>query len=86
MSKLTAGRSEDYTTKCLIDYDYYIKYYNIAAMDLSHQTVLDTDPKTIQQIEFIYETADNITVNILTVLEKEKVTTLEFSKGTVKVY
>ena len=83
--KLTTGRSEEYTTGCLIDYDYYIKDCNIAAMDLSHQAVLNSDPKAIQQIEFIYKLAVNVRGDILTVLEKEKVT-LEFSKGTVKVY
>ena len=46
--KLTTGRSEDYSTGCLIDYDYYIKDFNIAATDLSHQSVLDSYPKVIQ--------------------------------------
>ena len=86
MLKLTTGRSEDYTTGCLIDYDYYIKDYNIAAIDLSHQAVLSTDLKTIQQIEFVYKLSNEVNADILTVLEKEKVTILEFSKGTVKVY
>ena len=84
--KLTPGRSEDYTTGCLIDYDYYLKDYNIAAMDLSHQAVLTTDPKTIQQIEFMYKLDANLSADILTVSEKEKQTKLEFSRGTVKVY
>ena len=48
MLKLTTARSEDYSTGCLIDYDYYIKDFNIAATDLSHQSVLDSDPKVIQ--------------------------------------
>ena len=46
--KMTPGRSEDYSTGHLLDYDYYIK-------DLSHQAVLDSDPKTNQQIEFVYK-------------------------------
>ena len=36
--KMTTGRSEDYSTGCLLDYHYYI---NIVGIDLSHQTVLD---------------------------------------------
>ena len=53
--KLTTGRSEDYSTKCLIDYDWYLKDFNIAAINLSHQSVLNSDPKVIQKIEFVYK-------------------------------
>ena len=50
------------------------------------QSILDSDPKAIQQIEFSCKLADNSNVQILTVLEKEKETVLAFNKGTVKVY
>ena len=46
--KMTTGRSEDYSTGCLLDYDYYLKDFNIAAIDYSHQAVLDSDPKVNQ--------------------------------------
>ena len=46
--KMTTGRSEDYSTGCLLDYDYYLKDFNIVGIDLSHQAVLDSDPKTNQ--------------------------------------
>ena len=65
------GKSEDYTTVCLIDYDYYIKGWNIAAADLSHQAVLDSDPKATQQIEFIYIIGEDTTEQIFSVLEKK---------------
>ena len=42
--KMTTGRSEDYSTGCLLDYDYYLKDFNIVGIDLSHQAVLDSDP------------------------------------------
>ena len=84
--KLTTEKSEDYITGCLVDYDYYMKDYNIAAVDLSHQAVLDSDPKAIQQIKFIYKIGLDLRAQILTVLEKEKEIVLEFSKRTVKVY
>ena len=86
---MTTGRSEDYSTGCLLDYDYYIKDFNIVGIDLSHQAVLDSDPKVNQQIEFVYKlrSGDNaINYGLLTVLEKEKQTVLKFSEGTVKVY
>ena len=86
MLKLAIGKSEDFATGCLIDYDYYVKDYNIAAVDLSHQAVLDSDPKAIQQIEFVYKIDRELRAQISTVLEKEKEPILEFSKGTVKVF
>ena len=86
--KMTTGRSEDYSTGCLLDYDYYLKDFNIVGIDLSRQAVLDSDLKVNQQIEFIYKLPDeaNEVFNLLTVLEKERQTALKFSEGTVKVY
>ena len=87
--KMAIGTSEDYSIGCLLDYDYHIKYFNIVGIDLSHQVVLDSDPKINQQIEFFYKLpAGNADINydLLTVLEKEKQTVLKFSEGTVKVY
>ena len=84
--KMTTGRSEDYSTRCLLDYDYYIKDFNIGGIDLSHEAVLDSDPK---QIKFVYKLpSGNAAINydLLTILEKEKQTVLKFSERTVKVY
>ena len=81
--KMTTGRSEDYSTGCLLDYDYYIKDFNIVGIDLSHQAVLDSDPKINQQIEVVYKLpSGNATINydLLTVLEKEKQTVLNLVK------
>ena len=33
--KLTTGPGEDYTTGCLLDYDYTKNYYRLIAIDLS---------------------------------------------------
>ena len=50
--KLKTGLSEDYTTRCLLDYD--IKnHYRVIAVDLSRQKELDADPKAIEKIEFV---------------------------------
>ena len=59
--------------------------------DLSKQKVLDSNPEANQQVECVYKldntrAAPGTKAQILTVLEKEKETNLEFSKGTVKVY
>ena len=70
---MTTGRSEDYSTGCLLDHDYYIKDFNIVGIDLSHQAVLASDPKINQQTEFVYKLPSvnaAINYNLLTVLEK----------------
>ena len=80
--KMTTGRSDDYSTGCLLDYDYNIKDFNIVVKDLSHQAVLDSDPKINQQIEFVYKLpSGNAAINydLLTVLEKEKQTVFKVS-------
>ena len=41
-----------YTTRCLLDYSYFKKYYKLIAIDLRKQEKLDADPKVIQQISF----------------------------------
>ena len=87
--KMTTGRSKDYSTGSLLDYDYYTKDFNNLGIDLSHQTVLDSDPKINQQIDFVYKLPSGnaaIDYDLLTVLEKEKQTVVKFSEGTVKFY
>ena len=45
--KMLTGQGDDYTISCLLDYDYFNKYYKMIAIDLSKQA-LDADPKAIQ--------------------------------------
>ena len=89
LRKVMTGRGENYTTWSLLDYDYWKNNYKLICCDLSKQKVLDSNPKANQQVEFVYKIGDgdNIQVDahILTVLEKEKETNLEFSKGIVMV-
>ena len=51
--KLTIGQSEDYTSGCLLDYNYIKNYYRLIAVDLSRQKEFDADPKAVQQVEFV---------------------------------
>ena len=46
--KLITQQGEDYTTGCLLDYDYIKNHYR-----LIRQKELDADAKAIQQIEFV---------------------------------
>ena len=50
--KTATGQGDDYTTDFLLHYPYFKDHYNMIAIDLSKQQVLDADPKTIQQINF----------------------------------
>ena len=81
--KIATGNEDDYTTGCLLDYQYFKDHYQLIAVDLSKQKELDPDPRTIQQIEFCGMLKTNSQVG--TVLEESKETVLEFYKGTAKV-
>ena len=78
--KTATGQGDDYTTGCLLDYQYFKDHYNLIAVDLSKQKELDADSRAIQQIEFY-----GMLKNKSQVLEKSKETMLEFYKGTAKV-
>ena len=95
--KLTIGQGEDYTAEFLLDYDYIKNHYRLIAVDLNKQKELDTDPKAIQQIEFVgklkkkKDNNNNATyavndqsIFVLTI-SKIKETRLKFSQGSVTV-
>ena len=83
ISKVATGKGDDYTTGCLLDYQYFKDHYQLIPVDLSKQKELDADPRIIQQIEFYGMLKTNS--QVCTVLEKSKETVLEFYKGTAKV-
>ena len=83
--KITTGQGEYYTTDCLLDYIYFKNYYKIIAIDLSKQQALDTDPKTIQQINFTENLDRTGNTRFYFNLEESKETVFEFLQGTVKV-
>ena len=83
--KLTTGQGEDYTTGCLLDYDYIKNHYRLIAVNLSRQKELDADRRAIQQIKSVGQleklgAEDNATdaetngrsMFVLTILEKFK--------------
>ena len=77
------GKGDDYTTGCLLDYQYFKDHYQLTAVDLSKQKELDADPRAIQQTEFYGMLKTNLQVR--TVLKKSKETVSTFYKGTAKV-
>ena len=49
---LIDGR-DDYTTGCLLVYQYFKDHYQLIAVNLSEQKELDADSRAIQQIDFM---------------------------------
>ena len=47
IQKITTGQRDDYTTGCLLYYNYFKNYCKMIAIDLSKQESLDADPKAI---------------------------------------
>ena len=45
--KIEIAQGDDYTTGCVLDYNYFNNYYKMIAIDLSEQQTLDADPKAI---------------------------------------
>ena len=76
---------DDYTTGCLLDYNYIKEHYKMIAIDLSQQQELDADPKAIQQINFTAN-LDRDGDTIFFIVEQAKKTILDFSQGTVKIF
>ena len=82
---IATGQGDDYTTDCLLDYNYFKKYYKMIAIDLSKQQALDADPKAIQQINFTANLKRAGNTKFYLILEEAKETVFEFSQGAVKV-
>ena len=81
--KIATGKGDDYTTGCLLDYQYFKDPFQLIAVDISEQKELYADPRAIQQIMFYGKLETNS--KVCTVLEKSKETIPEFYKGTVNV-
>ena len=83
--KIAIGQGDDYTTGCLLDYNYFKENYKLIAIDLSKQQELDADPRAIQQINFAANLDRQGNTTIFFIIEVAKETVFEFSQGTVKV-
>ena len=72
--KIAIGQGYDYTTGCLLDYNYFKKYYKLIAIDLSKQQALDADSQAIQSINFTGNLAPDPNANTICfpLLKKQK--------------
>ena len=66
IQKIATGQGDDYTTSCLLDYKCFKNFYKMIAIDLSKQQALDGDRKAIQQIYFIENPEQQVTVFFIT--------------------
>ena len=85
IQKIATGQGDDYSTGCLLDYNYFNKYYEMIVIDLSKQQKLDTDPKSIQQINFTGNLDLAKGATMFFIIEEAKETILSFPQRTVKV-
>ena len=77
------SRNNEYTTRNLLDYDYFKKHYKLIAIDLSKQQVLQENEDLIQQINFIGKLEE--AANVFIIIEKKENTILEFSQNLANV-
>ena len=50
IQKITTGQGDDYTTGCLLDYNYFRIHNKMITINLRKQLTLDNDSKTMQQL------------------------------------
>ena len=83
--KNSTGQGDDYTTCCLLDYSYFKENYKMIVIDLRKQQELDTDLRSIQQINFTTNLDRDEGATMFFIFEQVKGTVLDFSQGNVKV-
>ena len=76
--KTATGQGDDYTTWCLLDYQYFKDHYNLIAVGLSKQKELDADSRAIHKTDFYGMLKTNS--QVCKILEKSKETTKERQK------
>ena len=85
IQNITTGQGDDYTTGCLLDYNYFNNYYKMIEINLSKQEELDADPKPIQQIHSTENLDKDENKTMFFITEEAKEAILASSQGTVEV-
>ena len=75
-----------YAAGCFLDYNCFKEHYKMIEVDLSEQKELDSDPKTIPEINFTGNLDKAEGSTMFFIIEEERETVLDFSQGTVKVF
>ena len=84
--KIATCQGNIYTTGCLLDYNYFKKFYRMIAIDLSKQQALDADPKAIQQINFTGNLNRPAVVTMVCIIEEAEENVLDFPQGIAMVF
>ena len=66
IGKIVTGQGDDYTTGCLLDYNYFKNYYKMIAIYLTKKQAVDADPKAIQLINFTGTLEQQATILLIT--------------------
>ena len=82
---LQVKQGDDYTTGWLLDYSYFKNHDKMIAINLSKQQALDTDPRTILQINFTANLDKDGNTTMFFITDEAKETVFDFLQGTVKV-
>ena len=78
--KIATGQGDDYTTRCLLDYPYFKKYYKLIETDLRKQQKLDADSNAIQQVNFTGNLTRAEGARMYFIIEGAKETVYRFPK------
>ena len=78
IQKVAIGQADDYITGCLLNYNYFNKYYKMIAIYLSKQQALDIDPEAIEQINFTGNIDQAEGAIMIFIIEEAKETILDF--------
>ena len=80
---VATGQGDNSKTGCLLDYQYFKKYFKLIAIDLSKQQKLDANPNAMQQIDFTGNLTRGGGAKMYFIIEEAKETVLDCSNGTV---
>ena len=85
IQNITTGQGDDYTTGCLLDYNYLIKHYKMKTIGLRKPEAFDDDPKAMQQSNVTGNLSGTINRAMFFIIEEAKEIIFDLSQGTVKV-
>ena len=64
--KIVTGKGGNFTTFCILDYNYFKHYYKMIAMHLNKQQALDANPKAVQKANFTGNLENNAGIYFIT--------------------
>ena len=78
ISRIATGQGDDWTTNCLLDYNYFNKNYKMIGIDLGKQQAFDADSKAVQQVRFTGNLDWHEGAKMFFIIKKAKETIVDF--------